>query len=50
MNPKCPQCGGDSVWAGLNRYLCEGGCSAVGPMRPLFLAVVSECKKRFVRD
>lgn len=49
MNPKCPQCGGGSVWAGSNRYLCEGGCTAVGPMRVVFLALVAECKKRFVR-
>ena len=50
LNPKCFQCGNDSVWAGENRYLCENGCTAFGPHKALFLAVVAECRKKFVRD
>jgi len=50
MNPKCFQCGSDSVWAGENRYLCSNACSSFGPHKAFFLAVVAECRKRFVRQ
>ena len=49
-NLKCFNCGSESVWAGENRYLCSSGCSALGPHRGLFLAVVEECRKRFKRE
>ena len=49
LNPKCPNCGKETVWAGINRYFCENGCTAVGGFRPVFMAVVDGCKSKFKR-